>query len=403
MSISGSTETLRQNVAALSAASPVGAEVMRAARGEYRGEAVQASSETSKLEDAREEMGMAVSHRADRKTLGQREVRQGQGANIEAIARIADYYDKLPDMPREDQIKNLVEYLQAMSERLSQGGEAPTKEDVLAALARFDPDPSHEFAALEIARDHFAAEAAPEAFQTLLDEAYGDFVRGDLGRDVRAGFAVAGLAARAAATLETDPAAVRDTYRRMLVETKDMGTLFESLRGFDVLKQFDEIVAIFMEAAGRDLASAGPSTDPDFLHSLVTELAKLKKAQTAVEMAGQLVKSTDRLLQPGERPAGTAVDVAGRLLSFSAREAAGAADGQALVARYADCSAATRLVFATGLRGLHLELPDEVMPSPQARLRQSAVLMALLDALAVEEEESYEAMAAEEGEASSWA
>ncbi|KAB0676836.1 HrpJ domain-containing protein [Aureimonas leprariae] len=389
-----SIETLRQNVAALNVTSPVGTEVMREARGSYRGETVQVSSEDSKLEEAKEEIGMAVAHRADRKTLGQRQVRQGQGANLDAISRIADYYDKLPNMPREAALAGLVDDLQAMLEQLMAGGGGgeggPTPEDVLRALQRFDGDPTHQFAALEIARDFFAAQGASDEFMALLDAAYGEFQRGDLGRDVRAGFASAEAAARASATLETDPATVRDTYRQLLKEQKDMGALFDAFRRFDVLKSMDEIVATFMEAAGRDLASTGPSTDPVFLHNLVTELSKLKKMQSAIDMAGDLVRLTDRQMQPGEKATGSNVDVAGQLLGFAAREAASLPDARSLLQRYAACSVATQLAFANGLRGLHLELPDGVMASIQARLLQNEALVALLDALVEEEEEEYE-------------
>lgn len=396
--MSGSIETLRQNVAALNVTSPTGAEIAREVRGTYRGEQVAMSSESSKLQDAAEELGMSVAHRADKRSLDRREVRQGAGASLEALARIADYYDKLPDMPREDQLRSLVEQLENFERLMNEGGSGGdvTAEDILKALQQFDGDVTHQFAGLDIAREFFATTGASDEFMMLLDEAHAEFSKGDLGREVRAGLASAKQAAQAPVTLETDPAAVREAYRSLLRETRNMGQLFQAFQRFDMMKNFDEVVSLFMSVAGQDLASTGPSTDSTYLHSLLTELSKLKLMQSAVSMAFDLVKTTDRQLAPGEQPQGTAADVAERMLQFASNPAAGPMDARALLERYLKCSLARQLAFANGLRGMHGELPDEVMPHPQARLQQRAALLAMLDELVEDEEAEYEGRVARE-------
>lgn len=399
--MAGNVETVRQNIAAHTVTSPTGSEIAAEKRGNYRGEVVVVSSEASKLHDAAEEIGMSVAHRADRRTLERRDVRQGQGATLEALARIADYYDKLPDMPREHELRVLVENLRGFQELMEKAGReggrpAVAKEDILRALQAFDPDVSHQFAGLDIAREHFARAGAGEAFMLLLDEVQADYNRSDLAREVKAGFAASEAATRAAATLETDPASVRNAYRELLRESRNMGQLFEAFRNFDVMKNFGEVIDIFMAAAGRDLGSTGPSTDADYLHALLSELGKLKKMQSVVEMSSQLMQTTDRLLEPGERPAGDEVDMAGRLLSFASNPAAGLSDARSMLARYGQCSLATQLAFGNGLRALHGELPDDVAPSPQARLQQNSAILAMLDALVSDEEKEYEEREADE-------
>lgn len=177
--MSGSAEITRQNVAAYTAISPVGGEVMEAVRGTYRGEEVTLSSEESKLADAAEELGMSVAHRADKKSLGQRSVRQGAAAYPEALARLREYLEELPDMPREDELVSLVEKLQSFQDSLEQatsrGGAGVTKDDVLAALQEFDGDVAHQFAGLEIARAQFEAQGAGEDFLAVLDSARAAF------------------------------------------------------------------------------------------------------------------------------------------------------------------------------------------------------------------------------------
>lgn len=392
--MSGEIETLRQNIAALNVTSPTGAEVASEIRGDYRGEKVVTSSQASKVQDAAEELGMSVAHRANKLTLNRREVRQGQGASLEALARIADYYDKLPDMPREAELRQLVETLQDFQqivERAGQDGHGVSKDDILAALQEFDPDVTHQYAALDIAREFFTAAGADDAFHALLDEAYDEFNKGDLAREVRAGFAAAEPASQIAATLETDPAAVRESYRALLRETKNMGQLFDTFRGFDVMKNFEAVIETFMAAAGHDLASTGPSTDPAYLHALVTELARLKKMQSVVDMSSQLIQTTDRLLAAGEQPQGEAADVASSIFNFASNPSAGAKDARDMLGRYQRCSLATQVVFANGLRVLHAELPDNVAPTPQARLLQNAAVMAMLDSLVADEEREYQA------------
>lgn len=389
-------ETTRQQVATFNVISPVGVEVMEAVRGTRNGEAVQTTSEESKLSDASEELGMSVAHKADKKELGHREVRQGQSTNIEALARIADYYDKLPNMPKEAQLKALVDQLASFQDLLEGkgggGGSTPTKEDVLAALQQFDGDVTHQFAALEIAREHFEAAGASSELLALLDEARAEFEKTDTARDVRAGFAAAEVASEKAATLETDPAKVRDAYRAMLRESQNMGQLFDALSKFDMLKEFNEVVDTFMTAAGRDLASTGPSTDPDFLHGLLTELGKLKKMQTMFEGVKELVRTTERLFTSSERGQLQTVDVASAILNFVSKAAVSPNDARALLARLR-ASIASKLAYANGVYNLHGEIPDDAMPSIAARQQQRQTLKQLLEELVAEEEREFQSKA----------
>ena len=386
-------EIARQSVAANNMTSPVGAEVVHQVQGRYRGEAVQLTSDTSKLADEAEEIGMAVASRADRRSLGQRDIRAGRGSSAEALASAKGYYDELPDMPAEAELAGMVDRLTSFVDMMSSGGSGggPTKEDVLAALHDFDPDVTHQVAALDVAWGHFEAEGADPRFLDLLDAAKADFDRGGVARDVRAGFAVAAVANRAAATLETDPATVRDTYRSMLREGQNVGQLFDALSAFDPLKSLQEAVAVFTEAAGRDLASTGPSTDPTLLHALLTELGKLKKMRTTLDATDHLMQTTERTLPPADRGPRNVVEQASRILNFASQAAAGPADAQRMLGRFESAPLPLQLVYANGLRALHGEIPDDVMPTPQARLQQGAAIVALLDRLVAAEEKMFAA------------
>lgn len=384
-------DVTRQSIASSNMVSPVGAEIVHEVQGRHRAETVELTPETSKLADEAEEVGMAVASRADRRSLGQRDIRAGRGASAEAMAKAKGYGEKLPDMPGEAHFEGLVDLLSTYRDLTSSGsgGGGPTKEDVLQALQRFDGDVSHQFAALDMARDHFEAEGADPRFLIALDAARAEFDRGNLARDVRAGFAVAAVAAREAATLETDPATVRDSYRAMLRETPDMGKLFDAIGRFDPLKTMGQAIALFTEAAGRDLAGAAPSSDPAFLHGLLTELGKLKKMQTTLDATDQLIQTTERSLPPRARGPRNTVEQAGRILAFASQPTASPADARRMLGRFESAPLGLQLVYANGLRSLHGEIPDEVMPSPQARLQQSAAIRGLLDRLVEAEERQF--------------
>lgn len=386
--MAGSAEIARQTIPAFNVTSPVGAEIVHEIRSTYQGEQIVVSSEASKLTDAAEELGMAVAQRADSRSLGQRTVRQGRGTNPEALGRLTDTYEKLPDMPEAERLHALVEWFRGFEELFQQGGQ-PSEDDVLRLLGEFDPDVSHQFAALDVARGQIEEAQGDPRLLVLLDQVKARFETGETAREVRAGFAVAALARQAAATMETDPAAVRESYRAMLREAPHIGQLFDAMMRFDLSRNFEAAVKTFMAAAGRDLASTGPSTDPVFLHALLTELGKLKKMQTAFEATGTLVRLAERTLPPRERGTTDIVDQASRLLNFAARPAAGLNDACQLLGAFENRALPVQIVFANGLRHLHGEIPDEVMPSHQARAQQAAAIMALLDALVAREEASY--------------
>jgi type III secretion system YopN/LcrE/InvE/MxiC family regulator len=376
-------------IASQTISSPQGSEAVAEKLGRYGGEEVRVTTASEKLAEASEELGMSVAHRVDKKTLQQREVRLGRAANIEALARISEYLDRLPDMPDDAKLKSLVEELESYLMRTSErGGGGPTKNDVLAALQRFDADPTHQFAALDIAASYFAG--VDEAMEAALEDAKMEFEREDLARDVRAGFAVAKLAHEAKQTLETDPAAVRETYRRMLREQKHMGQLFDELSSFDGLKKFDEIVDLFLEAAGQDLRSAGPSTDPRFLSEILSELGKLKRLNSVFRLSDQQLERALRLIAEAERPMITPNALTSRLLHFCAKAAPSAADAMGIFEGQLHQPARVLVHLGNGLKSLYDLVPDDVLPGVSAREMQNGALLAWLTSLAEREDAEYQ-------------
>lgn len=182
---------------------------------------------------------------------------------------------------------------------------------------------------------------------------------------------------------------MRDLYRTLLRDTMHVGQLFDALGRFANLKSFPDAVQTFMSAAGRDLASTGPSTDPAFLHGLLTELGQLKKMQTTLDAMGQLVTLTDRALPSAQRGQADAVGQTSLMLNFASQASANQADARRLLGAYAQLAPSIQVAFANGLRTVHSDIPDTVMPSMPARQQQVAAIMALLNEVVAAEETAF--------------
>jgi len=406
-----SLEMLRQTLAANAVVSPVGVEVAATQQGSYRGQIVTRSDLGSKLANASRTQTLGMKTR-DLHSVHLRMLRRGQGTNLEATARIADFYEKLPNMPGRAALQLLVEEMtgimvaarakvEARREKSADGDEeseasesdreeATEKGAILAALHSFDPDVSHQYAALEIAREHFQENGDDPEFLEELDQAAQEFERADIARDVRAGFASAEAAKRLAATLETDPASVRDAYRTMLREEKNIGQLFDALTKFDMLKHSDVILEAFTTAAGRDLASTNSSTDPRFLHALLTELGKLKQIKAVLNMSCQIVDETGRTLPEPLRGALEPIRVASCMLNFVAKPVVNLTDARALVAGAESIGVAGQVVLVNGLQNMHGAVPDDMIPSNEARQQQRLTLRSLSSRLVEAEEREFE-------------
>ncbi|MEN3386706.1 MAG: type secretion protein [Hyphomicrobiales bacterium] len=414
-------ESIRQTIAVNTVTSPVGSEAVAERQGTYRGEIVKTSAQNSKISQAKQ---LPASRALDTnpKTLSMRSVRQGQATHMQATSRIGDFYDKLPNMPNLEAVQALVDTFQSFAEIQEQanraaeakhgkedttepeeedagetrqrGEKSATKEDLLEALQQFDRDATHQFAALDMAREYFSAENASPEFQTLLDEAMAEYEKPGIAAEVRAGFMAAQEAARAAATLGTDPQAYRDAFRLMMREVAHMGQLFDAVVKFDLLKKLDEVIDSMKAVVGRELANANQSTDALFLHALITELQKLKKISSVLTGAAEVIRLTDRLLPRAERSRVNSVQLTSLVLHFSAKPAVNLADARLMLGPLERASPESQVMFANALRDLHSVLPDELMPSAQARLQQNATIGALLNQLVAAEEAAYEAQAA---------
>lgn len=402
MAINSPREIIQSQIATGNAESPVGAEIMSNAQGRSRAtsEGVTVSSNLSDISDALEELGMARATRG-KGDLDKMRARKGQGSNMEALARIKEYHDSLPDMPSDDkarEFKGQLSKYQELFQRFEQSGghdrDLPTAEDIRKLLQDYDGDITHQFAILEQTRLELAQSGAPQRFLSVLDQIRADLRSGDAGQDVRAGFHAAREATVAGDMFAGSSEAYRDSYRQLVRAGGHMGKVFDALSDFATLgrrsrPEFEAVLDSFQTVAGADMSSFGPSTDPVILGDVIAELSVLKRLRSSLEMVDGLLENLGRMFPETADNLPDATQLTSLLLHFTAAAVASMMDAEKMMAALGADHPELAVVALNGLRDIHAKLPDAAMPSEGARLQQSQILTRLSDQVVQHEEDSY--------------
>lgn len=395
MAINSPQEVIRTQIATNNSISPVGAEVMANAMGKdvRTNESVQVAPSKSDLTDALEELGMGVASRG-KPDIDKMKARRGAAKDVDALSRIAEYLDELPDLPGEERYQQLVRKMQAFQQMEfggGGGGDQISADDLRQMLKAYDSDITHQLYALERLRKDAMAQGAPAAVLAAIDRLREEFATPDNLRDIRAGVASSMESHRMADRFGTDASSFRDSYRELLRDPQPrLGAIFDTLRKFSLTESFDDVVGSFLKVAGDDLASTGPSTDPILLGALMTELSKLKNLRTVLKGAEDLAAKLDRTYPPqhgSKRP--DATELASRLLHFSGLGLPTLNDANSLLRGYESEAPEVPVMAVNLIRHQHAQLPGSVMPSDQAHEQQSRLLVALSDRVVATEEKAY--------------
>ncbi|MDO6966449.1 HrpJ domain-containing protein [Rhizobium alvei] len=355
----------------------------------------------SDIMDAMEELGAVVAERR-KPRLEETKVRKGAGTNAEGMGRITDIEEKLPDQPVDQRLRDLREKLDEFRQSFERGGSGssrPTKDDILEALRRYDSDPTHQFAALERFRQDVAALGAGDDFLAVIDEARASFREGPMRREVTAGFAAAEIANKMAGSLETDPTAIRNSYRDMVRENQNLGQIFDHLRTFNLASSFDQIIDSFTRIAGRDLDVLNADKDQvtigetsQLIGNVLSELSKLKQIKTLHSESG-LVLDTIKRVHPELKGSNTMPDqndLTSRLLHFASNPSTSVGDAEKVISGISGNDPGISVTAVNMLRNIHGLMPDAVLPSSVSREQQSRSIMDLSTRLVAREEAYFE-------------
>lgn len=345
----------------------------------------------SQIEDLAEEIGMAITYRGDRRVLENRKLRSLGNLHERIIKQISGYRRALPEIPGPAAIQRLLERIVALETGLEpEGGDADAanalRDAILQELEAFDLDPTHQFVALKLILQQLEGHPVDRRLRSALTDVLAVFDETARKRDVRAGFAAALPASRHGEAIGGTPAEVRAVYRKMVAKAYNMAELFQLLCQFNLKRRFARVLGVFARAAARDLASTGPSTDRDYIRALISELDRLRKARSIIQMSAELLELTNRHLDPEAQIEGKELDLSADILAFACKERPGYSDARELMRLHEASPMSVRVLFANGLRELHGELPITVYPSSKAYLAQRTAILRMLE-IVVEEEE----------------
>ena len=263
---------------------PLGAGAI--ATGEWRGQAVQIEPKAgSLLENAKEELTFAHSETIESKEISAREITEAGHTRVEDIEDLDGYFDRLPHFNRAE--------LQALLRDLRQS--EPDEDAILAQVgARFD-DPSHAYAALDLAEQALRRDNLTE----LADRVGAARARllAEQGPAIRAGLNVS-IAADAAADGDRQGAAeLRDYYRSTVFGAPSPAALYGEIVGKFGVEGFAQRVGFLTRALGDDLAAAGSSVEPARLRQILDGLSALRVLDTVHDRADQLAGRLQRVSQ----------------------------------------------------------------------------------------------------------
>ena len=262
-----------------------------ATEGRFRGERVQhVRNPTAELQDAAEELTFGESERVEKK-LSQRKLRSGDGARSVAMEQAQKYLREVPDLERNQKLSEFVKSMIARS--------GPPNPDELRQLAReFSDDATHQFLALASAREQAVEDPALGA---ALDEAIAT-LEGESGPAIQAGLNVSAIAQRFAGKEIGDIQQLRDFYREVVLDCKDINDAFQRVVEDHPGKTFDEAVRFMLKALGADLAASMQTVSKVRLKQIMDDMYQLKSLNSVHEQCEDLVRRVQRNFDTAPAP-----------------------------------------------------------------------------------------------------
>lgn len=342
-----------------------------ATTGQFAGQQVQVDDAQSILADAAEEISLHNAEKAETKHTAERKKEGVRALDVMNMEEIESFMDAAQAFEDPEQLVQLAKRMLA-----AQG-------DPLALARQNLPRPAEQYMALQYAIRKGEQEGAAQDVLEMLRDAMLDL---DLemahGPQIRANINTLGIAAEAAEN-RAEMHAFQSCYQDVVLGEATLGQTLKRLVTQFEGKNFGQGLTQMIQAMGRDLAAARPSTDPVRLQALVRDLYHLETMATVLqgcaELSGQMTQ------KHGLR--GFVPEVLGQaMVDISAEKWLASSRFTNLAAQCGAKAVEPQIHFLTTLKLLMREMPVQVFIDAEQRQTVFGVLQDALD-MAIDQEE----------------
>ncbi|EGQ8285183.1 hypothetical protein BBM86_18375 [Vibrio parahaemolyticus] len=252
-----------------------------AVKGSYRGETVRVHNATQSLFDAMEELTSLGSEKAE-KDLTKRKIKDGGVRVNEAHELVSDYLRKVPDLEKNQKIKDLAAKMA--------GGNISTIAQLQAYLNGFSEEKSHQYLALKAVKKYLSANPESKHLLALIDQAILKIEQNpDSWSQIDTEIRVSHFADEFSKEQEFSSLhQLRGFYRDTVHSYQGLGSAYQ-----DVVERFGEqevstAVDFMLQGMSADLSVQGSNIDSVKLQLLMSDMQKLKTLNTLQDQVARL-------------------------------------------------------------------------------------------------------------------
>ncbi|KOY62673.1 type III secretion system gatekeeper subunit SctW [Photorhabdus heterorhabditis] len=249
--------------------------------GQFQGEKAVLVAASQSFADAAEELTFAFSERKDM-PLSRRKVSDGHARVREIEALVSEYFQKIPDLERQQKIKSLISHLN--------NGQLVNISQLQAYLESFSEEVSEQFYALSQAREALTGKPEARAILTLIEHELSRLAQ-EQGVAIELGAHITPDATIAAQDGVGELQALRNIYRDAVMDYQGLSAAWRDIQSHFKCSSVMDVTGFIMKALSADLDSQPRHLDPVKLERVMSDMHKLRLLNSLSVQVEQLWKS----------------------------------------------------------------------------------------------------------------
>lgn len=235
--------------------------------GQFQGERVVLASASQSLADMAEELTFVFSERKEL-SLDKRKLSDSHARISEIEALVGDYLDKVPELERQQKIKEMVSQLGS--------GRLANLSQLLAYLESYSGEVSEQFEALCQARKALSGRPEMQGTLALVEQALAKLAD-EQGSAIVLGARISGPAAEAARAGVGGEQDLRDIYRDAVQDYRALSTAWRDIHSRFGNGSLEKVTGFMMKALSADLDSQQRWLDPVKLERVMSDMQMLRR------------------------------------------------------------------------------------------------------------------------------